>query len=892
MKKIYLVDVSSMFFRAFYAIRPLSSTKGVPVNAVYGFVSMIVKLLREKNPEYIVFCYDRKEPSFRKDLADNYKANRTEMPDDMQVQMPYLKQVANLFGISDFEVPGFEADDLIGTIATLAKKENFETYIVSGDKDFSQLVDNKTLLYDTMKEVVFTPALVKEKHGVLPDQFIDYLAIVGDTSDNIAGVAGIGPKGAVKLLEDYKTLEGIYENIEAISSQSTKDKLLKSKEQAFLAKKLVTIVCDVPLEKAVPPLRFTEEKQVMESFRRHPPKVEELRAWFHDLNFKTFEKNLLNDPHFVDGGSQRQADAANVIVASGKTTAASLTTGSVSPSISTDPSLDRSTQTIAINLKKFDSQEIQKRLEEEKFFVFARSSQLAIGFSQDLYILDMAQSQQLDFTALNWSGFDLKKIWHEMGVKKDFYLQIRNGKTTTIQDDVMLTTYTLRAADSSSFEKMIKTFLHEEITEETPLDQVYGLLLQLQEKMNTELEEKKLRTIYEKMERPLIPILFQMEKEGIKIDLPRLKKFSEELGKEILTLEKSIQELAGESFNVASPKQLGVILFEKIGLEVIKKTKTGYSTDSDVLEKIKHPIAAQVIQYREYAKLKSTYVDALPVLADAHDRVHTSFNQALTATGRLSSTNPNLQNIPIKTEIGKKVRDSFCSDKGLKLLSLDYSQIELRVLAHISNDPGLITAFQNDLDIHAATAAEVFSVNVKSVTSEQRRIAKAVNFGIAYGQGVFGLAETLGISRTESKDIIERYFKKFKGIKDYIDSTIESAHEKKYVETLFGRRRYIPELDSSNVMQKKFGERAAINAPIQGTASDLVKMAMIDLARLLENSELKMLLQVHDELIFEGSDSVIEENLKPIKFKMENVARLKVPLKVNYAIGNNWGEAH
>ena len=917
MKKIYLVDVSSMFFRAFYAIRALTSTQGVPVNAVYGFVSMIVKLLREKNPEYIVFCYDRKEPSFRKELADNYKANRTEMPDDMQVQMPYLKQVARLFGISDFEVPSFEADDLIGTIATLAKKENFETYIVSGDKDFSQLVDNKTFLYDTMKEVVFTPALVKEKHGVLPDQFIDYLAIVGDSSDNIAGVAGIGPKGAVKLLEDYKTLEGIYENINEISSQSVKDKLLKSKEQAFLAKKLVTIVCDVPLEKAIPPLQINSdlggkvnrEASVLEAFRRRPPQVEELRAFFHDLNFKTFEKNLLSDPHFVDGGAKKAA-TASLQTQSGSAIISQPTSPTQTQAVRQDQftTVERHatvehdglaeqdatelSKAVPINLKNFNAEEIQKRLEDEKFFIFARSSQLAMGFSQDLYILDMAQAQQIDFTGLNWSGFDLKKIWHEMGVKKDFYLQIKNGKLTSIQDDVMLTVYTLRAADSSSYEKMIKTFLHEEITPETPLDQVYALLLQLQEKINSELEEKKLRTIYEKMERPLIPILFQMEKEGIKIDLPRLKKFSEELGAEILSLEKEIHQLAGENFNVASPKQLGVILFEKLGLEVIKKTKTGYSTDSDVLEKIKHPIAAKVVQYREYAKLKSTYVDALPILADAQDRVHTSFNQALTATGRLSSTNPNLQNIPIKTEIGKKVRDSFCSDKGLKLLSLDYSQIELRVLAHISNDAGLISAFQNDLDIHAATAAEVFSVDVKSVTSEQRRIAKAVNFGIAYGQGVFGLAEALGISRTESKEIIERYFKKFKGIKEYIDSTIESAHEKKYVETLFGRRRYIPELDSSNMMLKKFGERAAINAPIQGTASDLVKIAMIDLARLLENSDLKMLLQVHDELIFEGNEAVIEENLKPIKFKMENVARLKVPLKVNYAIGDNWGEAH
>jgi DNA polymerase-1 len=361
------------------------------------------------------------------------------------------------------------------------------------------------------------------------------------------------------------------------------------------------------------------------------------------------------------------------------------------------------------------------------------------------------------------------------------------------------------------------------------------------------------------------------------------------LGQELAVIETKIHEIAGEKFNIGSPKQLGVILFEKLGLEALKKTKTGYSTDNDVLEKLQHPIAQQVIEYRELAKLKSTYVDALPELVDENHRVHGSFNQALTATGRLSSTAPNLQNIPIKTEKGQIVRQCFIADEGQKLLSLDYSQIELRVLAHISQDKNLIQAFADDLDIHQATAAEVFSISLKEVTKEQRRIAKAVNFGIAYGQGAFGLAETLGISRTESKEIIEKYFNRFSGIKEYIDTTIEQAHKNKYVETLFGRKRYIDELNSINVMVKKFGERAAINAPIQGTASDLMKLAMIDIAK---NISLKLILQVHDELIFEGTEEEIIKNLPKIKYKMENVAKLKVPLKVNHALGNNWDQSH
>ena len=868
MKKIYLVDVSSMFFRAFYAIRPLSSTKGVPVNAVYGFISMIAKLLKEKNPEYIVFCYDRKEPSFRKDLDPNYKANRTTMPDDMQVQMPYLKQVASLFGIADLEVASFEADDLIGTIATQAGLENFETYIVSGDKDFCQLINDKTFLYDTMKEVVFTPALVHEKHGVTPAQFIDYLAIVGDTSDNIPGVSGIGPKGAIKLIEEFGTVENIYENIDRVASAGIKEKLVNSKQNAILSKKLVTIVRDVPTGKSI------------EDYKRKGLDVEPLRTFLQELNFKSFEKSLLGDtkltaPTYNDAGfTQIESRAAADI---------------------TD---------IKIEIMPWNSELVQAKMRSEPFFAFTHQTtidkkiniDLAIGFNTQLFhvpLADLKSDARFDFSNLTWSGFDLKNIWTQI------HLSIEDLKTSKIDWDLMLGAYTLRSADCSDLEKLAKVFLEKEIfmeaTKETPaasIDVVYQTMLQLNTYVQSEIENKKIKSIYEKLERPIIPILYQMEQNGIKINVPELKVFSDELGADIARLEKDIHELAGENFNVASPKQLGVILFEKLNLPVIKKTKTGYSTDNDVLEQITHPIAAKMIDYREFSKLKSTYVDALPVLVDADSRVHTCFNQALTATGRFSSTNPNIQNIPIKTKIGKRVRDSFISDTNKKLLSLDYSQIELRVLAHISNDLGLISAFEADLDIHAATAAEVFAIKVETVTPEQRRIAKAVNFGIAYGQGVFGLAETLGISRTESKDIIEKYFQKFKGIKEYIDSTIESAHQKKYVETLFGRRRYIKELESSNMMLKKFGERAAINAPIQGTASDLVKMAMIDLTRVIANSNLKMLLQVHDELIFEGTDADIEENLSAIKFKMENVAKLKVPLKVNYAIGNNWGEAH
>ena len=853
-KQIYIVDVSSMFFRAFYAIRPLTSTKGIPVNAVYGFISMIIKLMKDKHCDHLVFCYDRKEPSFRKDLYTEYKAHRTEMPDDMQVQMPYLKQVANLFGICDIEQAGYEADDLIGTVAHMAQREEYEVFIVSGDKDFCQLINKNVFLYDTMKEVIYDEGLVKDKHGVSPAQFIDFLAITGDASDNIPGVAGIGPKGAQKLIEQFGTLENIYENIEQISSASIKEKLLVSKDKALLSKKLVTIVCDIPL------------KHSIDDFKLKPFKTEELRSFLQDLNFKTFEKNLLGDG---------QSTFAAKVPSTQKTE-----TAAVAP-------VKYESGSYKSELVAWDAEVIQNKLDSDvEFFAFVESSKFAIGFGSQLFMVNVT-SCNLDFSKVIWSGFDLKNVWTELKVKPTGALKVGW--------DLMLGSYVLRAADSSNIEKLADFFLKSKVdigaieNEEEKIKTCYEIFLELNDFVKKDLVEKDLLIIYEKLEKPMISMLFEMEVKGIKLDLDFLKIFSEELRKDLEIQEKAIYQLAGEEFNIASPKQLGVVLFEKMGLESIKKTKTGYSTDNDVLEKLEHPMAREVILYRELAKLKSTYVDALPQLADQDGRVHTHFNQALTATGRLSSTNPNLQNIPIKTEKGQRVRKAFIASEGKKLLSVDYSQIELRVLAHISEDPGLISAFRDNLDIHTATASEVFSVSLKDVTKEQRRIAKAVNFGIAYGQGVYGLAETLSIGRKEASEIIERYFAKFGGIRDYIENTIKKAHEQKYVETLFGRRRYIPQLDDKNAMVKKFGERAAINAPIQGTASDLVKMAMIEL-----KGELKidLLLQVHDELIFEATESEINEQLSWIVETMENVANLKVPLKVNFAIGNNWDEAH
>jgi len=486
------------------------------------------------------------------------------------------------------------------------------------------------------------------------------------------------------------------------------------------------------------------------------------------------------------------------------------------------------------------------------------------------------------FLKIKWSGFDLKKTW--------CYLQAPKTWSGHVHWDSMLAAYIIKAGDTSDFENVVKENLAKEVSDLSQISEIFDIHKQLAEVLTEKLQWPAAMTILNEMDFPLVPVLYKMERHGVRLDLGYLKEFSLELEKEIRIVEKKIHELAGEVFNIASPKQLGVILFQKLGLEALKKTKTGFSTDTDVLEKLNHPIAQLILQFREYSKLKSTYVDALPAMMNAKTgRVHSHFNQALTSTGRLSSTNPNLQNIPIRTEQGQRVRKAFIPEQGHVLLSVDYSQIELRILAHISDDTNMKKAFIDDLDIHTATAAEIYSLPLNQVTTDLRRAAKAVNFGIAYGQGAFGLAENLGISRSESQDIIKRYFEKFPRIKEYMESMVKFGYEKGYVETLMGRRRYLPELQAKNGAIKKFGERAAINAPIQGTASDLVKNAMLLIDKTID---IPLLLQVHDELIFECSPEQIESDLPRIKKIMESAADLTVPLKVNAAFGPNWDEAH
>ncbi len=832
MKKIYLIDISSLFFRAFYAIRPLSTPDGKPVNAVYGLLSMLIKLMKSEKPEYAVVCYDRKEPSFRKELFTDYKANRSDMPDDLVLQIPYMKKIVELLGIPTLEVPLFEADDLIGTLTRIGIENQSQVIIVSGDKDFAQLVQNGVVMYDTMKDTRMDEAAVIEKWGVKPSQFIDYLAIVGDTSDNIPGVSGLGPKGAQKLISDYGSLEKIYENIDQIKPAGAQEKLKNSRDMAFLSKKLVTIEQNVPID------------QNFQSYRLKGFKKEELRELLKELNFKSFEKSLLGDDQ--------------------ETTSTEAT--------STSDDAKQTSLQARYEVTSVDAADFLKEIPASSELWLWRQPQ-GLFFSNEKKIWavfgDMdSLMPELEKKQIRFSGFDLKSLWREL-----------KAQNPLLGWDSMLAAYTLRAGDCSDFAKVYQQNLNQEFSDLSGPQECLNAQIALKNHLQEKLKATESLDVLKSLDEPIAPILLRMEMRGIKIDTDFLKNFSEELEGLIKKAEKEVLDLAGEHFNVASPKQLGVILFEKLKLPAAKKTKTGYSTDNDVLVGLDHPIAKSILEFRELSKLKSTYVDALPAIADpVTHRVHTHFNQALTATGRLSSTQPNLQNIPIRTERGARVREAFIAEKGQALLSVDYSQIELRILAHISEDPGLIKAFNEDLDIHTATASEVFSVKLADVTSDQRRIAKAVNFGIAYGQGAFGLADNLGISRSEAQGIIKRYFEKFKGIQTYIEETIKKAHEVGYVTTLYGRRRYLDELKNKNNMIKKFGERAAINAPIQGTAADLVKKAMIELD---QKCPLPMLLQVHDELVFEDTIENIEKYKPQVVKIMENIIKLRVPLKVN-----------
>lgn len=876
-----------MFFRAFYAIRQLNNPQGMPTNAIYGFMNMTVKLMREIKPDYMAFCFDRPEPSFRKDIDERYKANRSDMPEDLVPQVPYIRKVSHALGVPCFDRKGYEADDLIGTLACMARDQGIEVVIVSGDKDFGQLVGPHVTMYDTMKDIRYDEEGVKEKFGVEPRKIRDYLALVGDSSDNVPGVKGIGPKGAQTLLEQFDSLEDIYNNLDKISNKNVRAKLEASREDAFLSYKLVCIVTDMDLN------------VTMDDLKLKPIVRDELRALLDELDFQKMKVTLLGAGAGAGAGAASSESSSNDVEAQHAGKSVSDHLGPKDAPANANPAKNqfvRSVKPVATGSP--ETSYTPKKFSESEMDISAlnkwlKPAQETWGFKDERGIYIGQGDQVVRVTGdhekigpllrekmLLMKGYDLKEFAKEVHMP-----------SIDVNWDQMLAAYVVKAGNTGRDRDLFKLYNRFAPPDLASPGEMLNAHLELEQHLRRKLKSLASEKVLFEIELPLIDVLLRMENKGIALDTKILEGQSKSLGTELKAIEAEIHKDAGEVFNIGSPKQLGRILFEKLNMPAGKKTKTGYSTDNSVLEKLAadYPICKKIIDYREISKLKSTYIDALPQLVKQDGRLHTTFAQAVAATGRLSSINPNLQNIPIRTERGNAIRKAFVADKGNCLISADYSQIELRILAHITDDPGLIKAFNSGIDIHTATAAEVFSVDVKSVTSDMRRKAKAVNFGLAYGQGAHGLAEALGISRKESAEIITRYFTRFNRVQSYMTDIIEVAKKQGYVETLYGRRRYLDELYSGSGMIRKFGERAAINAPIQGTASDIVKKAMIEVDKA---NIAPMLLQVHDELIFETETKNSEKVSSEVQKKMCGVNPLKVPLDVNVGTGPNWDDAH
>ncbi len=889
-KEIYLIDGSAYLHRAYHAIRNLSTSKGHPTNATFGFTKMLLKLLREKQPEYAIVFFDVKGPTFRHKMYDKYKANRPPMEDTMAVQIPDIKKIVKALNIALIEKQGFEADDLVGTYARLAQQQGFNVVMVTGDKDFIQLITQDCLLWDPMKDKIIDIEKVKEDFNMTPQQFIDMLGLAGDTSDNIPGVPGIGPKTACKLISEYKSMENVYDNIEDLKKKKKLyQNLLENRENAFLSKKLATID------------RFVEKSIDLESFKIISPDKEKASALFREYEFKSLaieyagaqdlsKKNykLINK---IDDVKQlaENLEKAGVFAVDTETTSKSpmlaelvglsfsykkdqgfyIPVGHIKQADYEQPDKERVLQILKPVLENPDIQKIGQNIKYD-YIVLAKCGINIQGIIFDTmiasYLLNPSnRGHSLDQIAMNLFGY--KTISYKDVAGK--------GKNEICFDKVLISEAVNYASEDADLTYMAY------------------------EKLLPELKNFNLHKLMVDIEIPLITVLATMEMEGVLIDRKKLNELSKTFGAQLDILEQEIYALAGQTFNINSSQQLGKILFEDLKLPVVKKTKKtkGYSTDVEVLSALsqKHELPGKILKFRSLGKLKSTYVDALNKLANQKtDRVHTSFNQTITATGRLSSSNPNLQNIPVKSEDGRKIRQAFIPKPGFSLVSADYSQIELRILAHCANDEILINAFLNNEDIHTRTAMEVFDVIPEFVTSDLRNQAKAINFGIVYGMSAFGLSKELEITRKMAANYIDNYFKRYAGVKRFIDSKIAEVEKTQEVQTLLGRKRKVPEINSSNNNVKNFARRIAINTPIQGSAADLIKLAMIEMSKAISSANLssKLLLSVHDEIIFEvpeKEEKILSELAKKV---MENLFDLKVPLIVNIGSGKNWAEAH
>ena len=884
-EEIYLIDGSAYIYRAYHALSPLSNSRGLATHAIYGFISILRRLFKERTPRYVAVAFDSRGPVFRHDIYGEYKANRPPMPADLAEQIPYIRKYVAAANLPILEQVGVEADDLIASAVRCLQREGHRVVIVSGDKDLLQLVSDRVIMWDPMKDKVMDSAEVEKKYNVAPKQLLDCFALIGDSADNIPGVPGIGPKTAEKLINQFGTLEKIYEDIGLLNQPKLVDKLVQGRDSAFLARDLIRLKSDVAVPERLSAYAFAS------------PDTDQIRDLYSELEFTSLLKEVQSfsavpRQGFIcvrdDSDLEKMVKAlmsATILCVDTETTALDARTAQL-VGISLCFDLDRSWY-IPVGHRDADGRLCSGQLE------LATVVEVLRPFLESPTLPKLGHNLKYDYTVLLQSGgLTLKGPLYDSLIAA--YLIEEAGRSFKL-DDLMLE----RGIRMTSFgqvtggDKRPDCFAYVDIQAacDYSCEDVYAALL-LWRQYEPRLQEMGLGRLFYEIEMPLVPILAKMEIVGISIDPDVLARLSAEFSAKLVVLEQEIYAVAGREFNINSPRQLGQILFDELHLPYGRKTKTGYSTDVKVLERlaVRHDLPARILDYRTLAKLQSTYVERLALLQDpATGRVHTSFNQTVTATGRLSSSNPNLQNIPIRSEDGNRIRQAFVPAEGMVFLSADYSQIDLRVLAHYSQDKALIGAFRAGEDIHARTAAEIFGVSPLLITTDMRRVAKSINFGIVYGMSSFGLSEQLNIGRKEAQTFIDRYFRLYEGVKRFMGDVVAQARKDGYVTTLLGRRRNLPDIGSSNRVKREFAERTAINTPIQGTAADIIKLAMVAVDQVISKNGLpaRMLLQVHDELVFELPPADLDTCTGPIRAAMEQALPLDVPLVVNCAVGPN-----
>jgi len=891
-EKLLLVDGSSYLYRAFHALPDLRSSDGRPTGAIYGVLNMLQKLIKSERPDYLSVIFDTPVKTFRHDIFPDYKANRQKTPEDLIAQIEPLHQLIINLGLPLIAVDGVEADDVIGTLALEADMKGIKTLIATGDKDMAQLVTENIHLIDTMKDLRMGPAEVEEKFGIPPDLFIDYLTLAGDTSDNIPGIEKVGPKTAIKWINEYGSLDGVIQNADQIKGKIGEN-LNAALDRLDLFKTLVTIKCDVEMDSNISDLTIGESNEGL----LYEQLVDlGLHGLIKQFEIEPSEKESAADKNYQTIRTEKDLDELMGLINQADYFAFDTETTSldymlaelVGISIALKPN---EAFYIPIN---HNYEGAEKQLEQD--FVLEALK----PFLESDEIPKIGHNLKYDRHILQNAGIDLKgKLLDTM-----LFSYVNNSTITRHNLDAVSKRYL--NINPTSYEdvagKGAKQIPFSEVSIDVASDYASedaDISLKLYEHIEPMVQkEAKLAKLYSEIEGPLIYTLGDIERSGVLIDSEKLNQQSKELEGKILKLEYKVQESAGEDFNLGSPKQLQEILYEKLGLPVIKKTPKGQpSTSEAVLQELSmdFPIVHDILSYRAISKLKSTYTDKLPKMINSNTgRVHTSYHQAVTATGRLSSSDPNLQNIPIRSKEGRRIREAFIAPEGYKILAADYSQIELRIMAHLSKDDGLMDAFAKGQDIHQATAAEIFSINIDNVTANQRRSAKAINFGLIYGMSAFGLSKQLQITRAEAQNYIEQYFDRYPGVKNYMDETKSRAKKNGYVETVLGRRLYLADIESSNYQRRQYAERSAINAPMQGTAADLIKMAMSNLHKRIRNESLdaKIIMQVHDELVIEVNENQLDELSDLTVNIMAEIFKLDVDLKVDSDIGNNWDEAH